>query len=209
MKRKRAVSLLLALVLGMAVVASPPPAYAAQVTDGFGFNTTPPSDFNAGDGKNPYGQGRVALNPLREVAVMGAGLPPAVYDANGSSGNAAVTNWQDVITAEIERANGEGKKYFLAGLKTVAYDPNGTGKDDHVACIGLVGYRWLFGYYYSAVKVWVFNAKTGQQVGNTVTLIQDTETVLPANNASNNDGIKYRETSDLLTIAAGDTNGDG
>lgn len=117
MKRKRAVSLLLALalVLGMAVVASPPPAYAAQVTDGFGFNTTPPSDFNASDGKNPYGQGRVALNPLREVAVMGAGLPPAVYDANGSSGKAAVTNWQDVITKGDRERQWRWQEIFPCG----------------------------------------------------------------------------------------------
>lgn len=220
MKRKRAVSLLLALslVLGMVVVASPPPSYAAETKDGFGFNTDPPSDFDAGDGKNPYGKGRVALNPLREVSIMGPDLTPAVYDANDTVKDrydddvAAVTNWQDVITKEIERANGDGKIYFLAGLKTVAYDPNGTGKDDHVACIGMVGRQDVLTSYYNAVKVWVFNAKTGQQVGRTVTLIEDTETVMPRRDdyfSFNQKETKYRDASGLLTIAAGDMNGDG
>ena len=112
MKGKRATSLFLALalVLGMVVVASPPPAYAAETKDGFGFNTDPPSDFNAGDGKNPYGKGRVALNPIREIAVMGATLPPAVYDANDTVDYAA-------RDPHCEGGGGQRQRHHPVGLR--------------------------------------------------------------------------------------------
>lgn len=199
MKRVISSALILAMALGMAA-ALPPPAYAAQVNeingvnDGFGFNTAPPSDFDANDGKNPYGQGRVALNPIREIMVVGDYSAPAVYDANNpveyyGSKAAAVTNWQDAITADAVK---EGA--YPVHLKLAAYDPNGAGRDDHVAGIGLLKRgKACF------VKVWVFNARTGVQEGSAAQIGE----------SWNDDRCDAEIASGLIQIAAGDMDGDG
>ncbi len=183
MKGKRVISLFLAVVLVLGMVSlSPPSAYAAPTTDGFGFDTSPPSDFDAKDGENPYGQGRVALNAKREIMVMGDNIAPTVYDANNPIGDkAAVTSLPDVIKAT------QNMRY-----KLLAFDPNGSGKDDHVACIAV---EYISGSY--AVKLWVLNAKTGKAVGK-ITLKD--KNVWPGEDL---------EAVDLLSIAAGDMDGNG
>lgn len=61
--RKRIIAILLVFCL-VAPLLGRSPIQTEAATDQYGFSTEPPEEFNPKDGKNPYGKGYMALNPI-------------------------------------------------------------------------------------------------------------------------------------------------
>ena len=118
------------------------PAYAMEEQsankDKFGITMTPPSDFNKDDGKNPYGKGKFNLNPISELHVM-----KSYQESKNDSHQSSI--WYDsiglgkspMIGGDPHTCYEHPTQHYVDMLNHVAFDPYGTGKDDHVACIGM------------------------------------------------------------------------
>ena len=132
---KRLLSLVLSavLVLSLLPTALIPTAQAAgesssSSTNEFGFSTDVPADFNASDGNHPFGsQGsddRVNLMPVNEIGVM---------ETDGSSNYTKILD--NMSTTLFSSSPSTDKFLYVNG---VAYDPTGSGRDDHVFYYGPV-----------------------------------------------------------------------
>ena len=90
--RKRIIAILLVCCL-VAPLLLRSPLQTEAATDQYGFSTEAPKDFDPSDGKNPYGNGYTALNPVME---------PFVFQS--SKGSMRVDYWNDVKTQESPTA---------------------------------------------------------------------------------------------------------
>lgn len=123
----------LVVTLGLLLVVVVPKMASAS-TDLYGFDLSTPSEFNEGDGKNPYGKGYFSLNTKSEALVWYQGdgsMNASVYNYNGQPSGSAIISASNKINAI---ASGGSSYKFIS---TVGYDPNGTGHADSVAAVGL------------------------------------------------------------------------
>ncbi len=149
------------------------------------------------------------LFPVRELAVSGGsagadenGNNSGSLDLNiqdyGASGDFGFGNYSTLSTGTLYH----GDKTTLEGAHTsarsVAFDPTGSGKDDHIAVVTLhrakVGNDW---------KVW-FDLAVTDSKGD---LIGERESFGGIN--LENDNVHEAQAGALLAITAGDYNGDG
>ena len=185
------------LLTAVMLVTMLPPAFTADARaaetgearrNAFGFDTSQsPDGFNAADGKNPYGQGKVALNPISElfVATSAAGTYQAKTYNNYSAGSAPMSGSVNTL---ISRSSNCNSKF----VRAVAFDPTGSGKDDHIAYIGIGSDN--------KAEVWVLNAKTGQQSADCHLSDQAISWI---------GGVRQWEYFGFVAITAGDFDGDG
>ena len=200
----------------------------------FGFNTQAPADFNAGDGLHPFGISGTAdktnLMPVREISLMT--VTGDSYTASGSTrvfnydtetiGNgslfSAVSNYytgENFSTApplyetSLSVTEGNNPVYHMAS--GVAYDPTGSGRDDHVFYYGLPE---ISGGSYQSEKPYDYlymedYSYTGGRQGAHLTAKLD------YSNDTNHDAYLWSKTADenspdkYLSVTAGDFNGDG
>lgn len=164
-KRFLSTALALAMVLSLMPATLLAPALAAETggsdtnsanAAAFGFNTAAPADFNAGDGLHPFGISGTAdktnLMPVREISMMTS----TGYQDSGSS-TARVFNFNEstIRNGSLFRDNSfmnisggqfsSASPQFSTSSNTVfrmasgvAYDPTGSGRDDHVFYYGPV-----------------------------------------------------------------------
>ncbi|MDY3280861.1 Ig-like domain repeat protein, partial [Dysosmobacter sp.] len=125
--------LVLAMVLSLLPAALVPTAQAAggassSGTNEFGFKTDVPDSFDPDDGAHPFGsQGsddRVNLMPVREIGIT---------EADGSNNYTRILD--NMSTTLFSSSSGSDRFLYVNG---VAYDPTGSGRDDHVFCYGPV-----------------------------------------------------------------------
>ncbi|MGN1002802.1 MAG: FG-GAP repeat domain-containing protein, partial [Oscillospiraceae bacterium] len=132
-KRLLSLVLCLTMVITLLPTALIPTVQAAgesssSSTNEFGFSTDVPDDFHADDGKHPFGsQGstdRVNLMPVKEIGVM---------ETDGSSNYTKILD--NMSTTLFSSSPSTDKFLYVNG---VAYDPTGSGRDDHVFYYGPV-----------------------------------------------------------------------
>lgn len=188
--RKKLIAILLVCCL-IAPILFRNPLEAEAATDPYGFNLETPKDFNPNDGENPYGEGKVALNPIMEPFVM-----------RSANSYLHVDYWNDV---EPDKSNGisSGDQVRLVNrnsqcaadyVVTKAYDPDGDGHDYMVAAVGLQGQNLV---------LWNYNSRTKQQG-------PDKEVATFNGDAFDwfNDIDQWEYTS-FFNLTAGDFDGDG
>lgn len=167
------------------------PAHAADTQDAYGFELEVPDSFDPNDGVNPYGSaavtGHVSFNPVKELGIF--------ESADKYQRNVALNMDRNSKFSTVVPTNGGNDHYYrnesqlvgaLAGsgnhqffstgyasklhfVRGVAYDPTGSGKDDHVVYYGFGNGRkntvdagtWAPGFI-------TFKAGEGQKGNNTI-----------------------------------------
>lgn len=139
-------------------------AHAAESTqDAYGFDLNVPESFDEDDGVNPYGSaaitGHVNFNPVRELGIFESAAGYQISTAlnmdrdNGFSkvlptdrDDNRYKNNDGLLTGALP---GNTQNHFqhnddsyLDHVRGVAYDPNGTGKDDHIVYYGFGSKRY-------------------------------------------------------------------
>lgn len=164
---------------------------AADTKDAYGFDLEVPSTFDPNDKKNPYGSaavtGHVNFNPVKELGIYESAdnyqknvalnidrnnkFSTVVPPCNGK------TDFYHRIESQLVGAlAGSGNHQFfstgyaskLQYVRGVAYDPTGSGKDDHIVYYGfgnnrntVVAGSWRPGFI-------TFKATEGQKGNNTI-----------------------------------------
>lgn len=130
-------------------------AASGELVDEYGFTHSIPDDFNANDGKHPYGNENgelVNLSPMKEIGLLesaSANYYSRVYNFDKNS----------ILKGESGGVFGSEAKYYLGTSKNfttatamstqvkssgsplecvsgVAWDPTGSGRDDYIAYYG-------------------------------------------------------------------------
>ncbi len=162
---------------------------AASATDGFGLPTEEKTGITdkATLRNNPYGTlGWVPLFQNHELVVAGVDSDEfqTTYEgaANGKGGQMSTFRWSN------STAVGNAKR-----IATVAFDPNGTGKDEYIANL-------VFDKSSERLRLYVTNKD--RRVSNVVQIGDgnDTEYIKK---------LKFYQTRAMLSLAAGDFDGDG
>ncbi|MBC8536136.1 InlB B-repeat-containing protein [Feifania hominis] len=137
-------------------------------TDAYGFSTEIPSDYDEGDGKNPFGrvavENQVNINPVKELGIYesaaGYQLSRSLkldgtwkwpfyeteYNTFETMFNLDKNHYTDRSTQLVQYLSGDnvvtqfqdsdyGELNYVRG---VAFDPTGSGRDDHIAYYGYV-----------------------------------------------------------------------
>ena len=186
--RKRIIAILLVCCL-VAPLLLRSPLQTEAATDQYGFSTEAPKDFDPSDGKNPYGNGYTALNPVME---------PFVFQS--SKGSMRVDYWNDVKTQESPTAGTQvsiasrGSQCAADFVYSKAYDPDGCGHDYMVAMVGLQN---------EDIVVWNYNTRTKQQG------VDYKIDVGGGDNSDWFDDIEQWEYTSYFNLTAGDFDGDG
>lgn len=186
--RKRIIAILLVFCL-VAPLLWRSPIQTEAATDQYGFSTEPPEEFNPKDGKNPYGKGYTALNPIME---------PFVF--RSSKGSMNVDYWNDVKPQQGVMAGTQvslasrGSQSEADFVVSRAYNPDGQGHDYMVAMVGLKN---------NDIVVWNYNIRTKQQ-GPDYTI-----DVGGGDNSDWFDDIAQWEYTSFFNLTAGDFDGDG
>ena len=192
--KKRICSLLLicSMLAGMLPQIVLPKAAAADTTaaqrDGFGLPTEE-KDITSEESlrNNPYGTlGWVPLFQNHELVVAGVDSDEfqTTYEgaANGKGGQMSTFRWSNSTDV------GNAKR-----IATVAFDPNGTGKDEYIANL-------VFDKSSERLRLYVTNKD--RRVSNVVQIGDDDDTEYIKN-------LKFYQTRAMLSLAAGDFDGDG
>lgn len=186
--RNRIMAAVLIAALVIPLMTSLLPA-EVQAKDQYGFTVSEPDDFNAKDGKNPYGAGYTALNPISELFMI-----------QSASGSYDASYWNDIKTTE---GITKGTKTTLESKKSQcdadyvsskAFDPDGKGHDYMVASTGLRNKKTV---------VWTYNTKTGKK-GTVIDIDMGT-----GDNSDWFGSISQWEYTGFFTLTAGDFDGDG
>lgn len=206
-KRLLALAMSFAMVVPLLPVAVPPAAAASQF-DSI-LNMGQPSEFDPDGTENPYGYAvdqPFLMNEMSELAIY------AIYsngnqgsfvwydDWDGASdtipsdfGTGGVNNSFD--NAEAYGNKGDASMKELAFVEMVAFDPNGTGRKDHIAYIG-------YEHDPNKVVIGVQDAKDKSKF-TTYSLPGSADWLEKDNNPRNWRGGNY------FAITAGDYDGDG
>ncbi len=151
----------------------------AAATDEYGFDLSTPDSFKADDGKQPFGNSagiKGNLNPTKEISIMesrGDSYSSRVYDFDessilkGSSGGvfSASDHYAGLDGTKFSTASAMSKKIEAPGgspyryVSAVAYDPNGSGRDDTVAYWG--AWRKSTGNDDYKMKLYRFSGNSG------------------------------------------------
>lgn len=188
--RKKLIAILLVCCL-IAPILFRNPLEAEAATDPYGFNLKTPEDFKPDDGENPYGDGKVALNPKMEPFVM-----------RSANSYLHVDYWNDV---KPDESNGisSGDQVRLVNrnsqcaadyVVTKAYDPDGDGHDYMVAAVGLQD---------QDLVLWNYNSRTKQQGPDKVVASFSGDAF------DWFDDIDQWEYTSFFNLTAGDFDGDG
>ena len=196
--KKRICSLLLicSLLAGMLPQIVLPKAAAADTTaaqrDGFGLPTEE-KDITSEESlrNNPYGTlGWVPLFQNHELVVAGVDSDEfqTTYEgaANGKGGQMSTFRWSNSTDV------GNAKR-----IATVAFDPNGTGKDEYIANLVFDNNDKD-----SEKRLRLYVTNKDRRVSNVVQIgdADDTEYIK---------NLKFYQTRAMLSLAAGDFDGDG
>lgn len=201
-------------------------AHAAEDTqDAYGFELEVPNTFDPNDKVNPYGSaavtGYVNFNPVKELGIYesAANYQKNValnMDRNDKFSTVVPTN--NSVEYYFRRESqlvgalaGSGNHQFfstgyaskLQYVRGVAYDPTGSGKDDHIVYYGfgnnrntVVAGTWAPGFI-------TFKAKEGQKGNNTIYYKGNSD------NYSYMEYISPHEADGYNALVAGDFDGDG
>lgn len=186
MKRKAMVVLLICSMLAPLLRYGQGQVEAA--TDQYGFSTEIPEDFNPTDGKNPYGNGYTALNPIME---------PLIFQS--SSGSMSMDYWNNGNPKNGVRSGDEVSMVSKSSqceadfVSTKAYDPTGQGHDYMVAMVGLKN---------GNVVVWNYDTRTKSQGSDYVV-------TMSGHDRDWFGSIDQWEYTGFFTLTSGDFDGDG
>lgn len=117
------------------------PAAAAADTDAYGFELETPSSFNPNDGQNPYGTGKFNFNPIYELNVYEGllnGQNGATYDLDSVNNADSLFNGMNSNTLgnTLTASRSYSTNNSMALVNGVAFDPTGSGRDDHIMYYG-------------------------------------------------------------------------
>lgn len=192
--KKRICSLLLicsmlAGLLPQIVLPQAAAADTAAATDGFGLPTEEKTGITDKDTlrNNPYGTlGWVPLFQNHELVVAGVDSDEfqTIYEGavNGKGGQMSTFRWSN----STDVGNAER-------IATVAFDPNGTGKDEYIANL-------VFDKSSERLRLYVTNKD--RKVSNVVQIGD-------GNDSEYIKKLKFYQTRAMLSLAAGDFDGDG
>ncbi len=148
---------------GMDMTTSAAESAAESTQDAYGFELNVPDSFDPDDGINPYGSaaihGHVNFSPVKELGIFESAADHQISTAlnmdRGSGfqtviptdrGNNRYKNNDSLLTGALP---GNTQNHFrhnydsyLDHVRGVAYDPNGTGKDDHIVYYGFGSKRY-------------------------------------------------------------------
>lgn len=204
-------------------------AHAAEneqdTKDAYGFTLEVPDSFKADDGVNPYGSaavtGHVNFNPVKELGIYESAAQyqknvalnmdrknkfSTIVPTNGGN-NHYYRNTSQLVGALAGSGNHQffstGYASKLQYVRGVAYDPTGSGKDDHVVYYGFGNNRntvsagtWQPGFI-------AFEAKEKGNKGNNTIYSKGN-----SNQYSYMEHISPHEADGYNALVAGDFNGD-
>ncbi|WP_455557996.1 hypothetical protein [Agathobaculum hominis] len=131
-----------------------------SVADAFGFKTDPPAGFDAGDGVHPFSQSgtndTINMVPVKEVGIMTSEREYAKQTIDSTTadvynfGSENLFSFSDdtrAFTQTFESnyddfSNDDENSQTFRIASGVAYDPTGSGRDDHVFYYGIDGRNW-------------------------------------------------------------------
>ncbi|MBR0457093.1 MAG: fibronectin type III domain-containing protein [Firmicutes bacterium] len=170
---------------------------SAAEKDQYGFDISVPSDFDANDGQNPYGQGRQPIGIKHETYIS--------WQEKGKY-QASVYNFKNKNRIhDIKAPHGDDKIKNFTGNKTgrftnaVAYDAYASGKKNYTAEVEFAIRDGSKGY----INVFKRNAETGGEKQIEGIYVGD------GDNASWFEGIEQWAYKSYFQITAGDFDGDG
>lgn len=196
--KKRALSWLLAVVMVVSLAPQTIPwAKAAEPTNSsgktnaFGLPTEIDESLKTDDlSKNPYGtKGWIPLFQNHELVVAGVHDDEfqTTYEGNAGEGNVGGKGGQMSSFRWSNSTNvGNAKR-----IATVAFDPNGTGRDEYIA--NLV-------FDASAQKLRLYVTNKDRKVSNVIDFGDDSKFIKE---------LKFYQTRSMLCLTAGDFDGDG
>lgn len=196
---KRLIAKVLSVVLCLAMLVSMFPTLLNIETKAAGaadtllnLDSTEPSGFS--NTADPYGTGKDNAFLLNEESEL---FRYVSYDRSSSENNVTASIYDSMkLTNFSVETNATESKVTLSStvndlnyVKTVSFDPNGSGRRDHIAMVGVTASNYVYLYVYDTVnKKWERTA-----LGTIEWITDDTH---------------YYEMSDFLSITAGDYDGD-
>ena len=191
--KKRALSWLLAVVMVVSLAPQTIPwAKAADSTnssgktDAFGLPTEIDENLKTDDlSKNPYGtKGWIPLFQNHELVVAGVDTDEfqTTYEGNAGGKGSEMSSFRWSNSTDVGNAE---------RIATVAFDPNGTGRDEYIANL-------VFDKNGQELRLYVTNKE--RKVSNVVRFRENSKFIKE---------LKFYQTRSMLCLTAGDFNGDG
>lgn len=227
----------MALVLVMVLSLLPVTAMAAEgsgtegggsttpsVADAFGFKTDPPADYDANDGVHPFSQSgtndTINMVPVKEVGLLstsnvyGAAFDSSINVYNFDTDSLARFSDDTKLFSNsysFAPGNNEMQDELFRVASGVAYDPTGSGRDDHVFYYGVDGSVGINGYDENYLSMKDYSYEGGEEGIVASGRLNPNE-----GNSEKNDAYVWAgsrnidETPDkYLSVTAGNFNGNG
>lgn len=206
-----------------------------SVADAFGFKTVPPADFDATDGIHPFSHSgtkdTINLIPVKEISLLTTKKSEEDFSEWISTGNLYNFDTDTILDGGLFSSNPASSGWYIPGANFstadpvqtfdtgdekfrvasgVAYDPTGSGRDDHVFYYGMIecdlsadpsknNYLVMQDYSYEG----------GQNVTSVTSHLNPAEGTTNAYHWTTNRSLDVNAPDKYLSVIAGNFNGNG